>query len=255
MRSEATHGHQSQARSGRFAEILDQMAALMSFDIGILFNAVPEDLVARVQRRWAALGFPARLVLPDAGEDSPWLAETPIADEDSSAPGLWRGEDAMRIDICAAGKEHDDADLVELYGQFSRAARIGVPGAAGMEAFIVAATVAEALDGVVWDPQLVMADLIELKRFRDDPLQMSFEERGYFMADVVCSAAEGFWKNERTRYQKTLARFPPKTESPGWLGKLKAQLGLAPKPAPAGKLTIKLTPLRKRRGIQASGPQ
>ncbi len=227
----------------------------MSFDIGILFNAVPEDLVARVQRRWAALGFPANLVLPDAGQDSPWLAETPIADGDPAAPGLWRGEDAMHIEICAAGKEHDDADLVELYAQFSRAARIGVPGAAGMEAFIVAATVAEALDGVVWDPQLVMADLIDLKRFRDDPQQMSFEERGYFMADVVCSAAEGFWKNERALYQKTLAQHSPGPESPGWFDRLKAQFGLGPKPAPAGKLSIKLTPLRKRRGVKAPGPQ
>lgn len=227
----------------------------MSFDIGVLFNSVPKDLVSLVQRRWADFGFPAKLVLPAAGQDSPWQVETPIADEDPGAPGLWRGEDAMQIDICASGKEHDDADLTELFGQFSLAARIDVPGAAGMNAFIVAATVAEVLGGVVWDPQLVMADIIDLKRFRSDPQQISFEERGYFMADVVRSAAEGFWKNESGLYQKTLAQYPRQTESPNWLDSLKARFGLAPKPVPAGKLTINLSPLRKRRGIQAPGPQ
>lgn len=227
----------------------------MSFDIGILFNSVPEDLVPRVQRCWAEFGFPTNLVPPVAGQDSPWLVETPIADEDLGAPGLWRGEDAMHIDICASGKEHDEADLAELFGQFHLAARIGVPGAAGINAFIVAATVAEVLGGVVWDPQLVMADIIDLKRFRDDPQQLSFEERGYFMADVVAKAAQGFWKHESSQYQKTVALYPSQMKPTNWVDALKALLGMTPKSANSGKVMINMTSLRKRRGIQTPGPQ
>ena len=227
----------------------------MSFDIGILFNSVPEDLVPCVQRRWADFGFPAKLVLPAAGQDSPWQVETPIADEEPGAPGHWRGEDAMHIDICASGKEHDEADLTELFGQFSLAARISVPGAAGMNAFIVAATVAEVLGGVVWDPQTVMADIIDLKRFRDDPKQLSFEERGYFMADVVAKAAQGFWKHESSQYQKTIALYPSQEKPRNWADALKALFGMTSKSANSGKVLINMTSLRKRRGIQAPGPQ
>jgi hypothetical protein len=227
----------------------------VSFDIGILFNAVPEQLQQRMAQRWARFSFPARLVLPSNWREGPWLAETPIADDHPAAPGLWQGEDAMRIEISASGREHIDADVAELRSGFTHAGRISVSGAAGMTAFIVASTLAEVLDGVVWDPQGVLADVVDLTRFRDHPEQLSLEERGYFMGDALAAVAEQFWNNDSAGYQKTMAQFAQAAKPAGWLARLRARLAPGTSSATQGGLRINLASVRRRRGIKASGPQ
>jgi len=224
----------------------------MSFDIDFLFNTPPADLVSRIQTRWRQFNFPAQLRLRVGNEQKDWLVETPIPDEYPQAPGLWQGEDAMYVEICPSGAAHEDAEVAELHAQFSQAGRISVSGAAGMNAFIVASTLAEALDGVVWDPQGVLGDVIELSRFREHPDQISLEERGYFMADVLAKMAERFWKNESGGYQKTIALYAQPEKSGTWLDALKALLKPSNPPAANDKLTINLVPLRKRRGIKSS---
>lgn len=223
----------------------------MSFDIGFLFNSVPADLPSRIRQRWRQFHFPAQLRLPAGTDQTHWQVETPIADEHSAAPGLWIGDDALRIEISSSGHVHDDADVAELRRQFAHAGRISVPGSAGMNAFIVATTLAEVLDGVVWDPQAVVADVVDLTRFRASPEQLSLEERGYFMADVLAKVAERYWKNDSGQYQKTLAQFAHQDKPENWLAAMAAWLKPAERPATDGKLSINLTPLLKRRGIKS----
>jgi hypothetical protein len=226
----------------------------MSFDIGFFFSAVPPGFAQHIEASWAASGFPARLIVPANWRRGSWHVETPLGDDDPRSPGRSTGDEAMavRIDpVLPNPAAATGADEIELARKVRYNASISVPMSNGVAAFLVASSLAGALKGVVYDPQLTLGDFIELARMRDDPERLALEERGFFVPDFLRTLAEKFWHDEREYYAKSLAMYEtPAARKAGLFARLKASL----LPPPAKTIRGHIVSVRAAFDIRAEAP-
>lgn len=226
----------------------------MSFDIRVAFATVPADLVQRFESELESLKFPAKLVLKPKSDAPCWQVDTPISDEDPDAPGRYGGDDAMQLYHETANPEQMGdaaADQVELLSRMNRLLSLSVSYGAGPNAYLVACVLAKHLGGVIWDPQLVISEYVDLTRWRSAPDRLAMEERGWFLPQTCMPIAQALWRSELPAYSKSVAALCKPDPKPSLISRLFG--GNASRPEQS-KLSVPVTPLRSALDLKGEAP-